>query len=66
MHINNTSGTVGVMYNIKNGWIAHWMNKDMNTQRKCFSVNKYGNDQAKQLAIDYRKKMEEENGYLNV
>ena len=66
MHINNTSGTVGVMYNIKNGWIACWQNQDMKEYRKCFSVNKYGNEQAKQKAITHRKLMEEANGYLNV
>ena len=62
---NNTSGTTGVAYNIKNGWIATWMDKDMKLQRKQFSVNKYGEEQAKQLAIDYRKKMAIANGYLN-
>ena len=63
---NNTSGTTGVAYNIKNGWIATWMDKDMKLQRKQFSVNKYGEEQAKQKAINYRKQMAEANGYLNV
>ena len=62
---NNTSGTPGVIYDKKNGWVACWQNQDMNTQHKCFSVNKYGEEQAKQLAIDYRKKMAIANGYLN-
>ena len=62
---DNTSGTPGVIYDKKNGWVACWQNQDMNTQHKCFSVNKYGEEQAKQLAIDYRKKMAIANGYLN-
>ena len=38
----------------------------MKSKLKSFSVNKYGDKEAKQLAIDYRKQMAEANGYLNV
>ena len=65
--INNASGTSGVYYvNNRNEWIASWCNKDMKRRCKSFSVNKYGDVQAKQKAVDYRKQMEEENDYFNV
>ena len=65
--INNTSGTNGVYYESRyNLWIASWHDGNKKPQRKYFSVNKYGEEQAKQMAINYRKQMAEANGYLNV
>ena len=64
---NNTSGINGVGYDKKgNYWFAHWRDQNMKLQHKFFSVKKLGDETAKQLAIDYRKQMEEENDYLNV
>ena len=52
---NNTSGIVGVYLNI-NRWVAEWReNKQKRT--KSFAINKYGENEAKQMAIDYRNKM---------
>ena len=63
----NTSGTSGVCYDNQKGlWVASWCDQNMKYQRKRFSVKKLGDEQAKQLAINYRKQMAEENGYLNV
>ena len=64
--INNTSGIKGVRYNNRNEWVASWHDEDMKRRYKSFSVNKYGEEQAKQMAINYRKQMAEANGYLNV
>jgi len=52
---NNTSGILGVRFDsINNRWIAEWTDKQGKRQRKSFSIKKYG-DNAKQLAIDFRK-----------
>ena len=65
-YTTNTSGTSGVHYD-KNGlWVATWSDQNMEYQRKRFSVKKLGEDQAKQLAINYRKQMALENDYLNI
>ena len=44
-------------------YICNWTDTNGRQRRKTFSVNKYGDD-ALQMAINYRKQMEEENGYL--
>jgi len=55
---NNTSGVTGVSYYKKSkSWVAHWRDKDGNQCHKCFSSKKYGNDNAKVLAIEHRSWM---------
>ena len=55
----NTSGILGVSFDkCTNCWRADWREFDGKRFRKSFSVNKYGENEAKQLAIDYRKNME--------
>ena len=62
---NNTSGTTGVKLskavnrNNYESWMASW-NDETGRKTKAFGCNKYGFEQAKQMAIDYRKKMIEE------
>jgi len=63
---NNSSGTSGVRYDKNGYWVANWCDQNMKQQHKYFSVRTHGDEQAKQLAIDYRKQMAEENGYINV
>ena len=60
----NTSGISGVKVN-KNRWTATW-HDDEGRKSKSFSINKYGNDEAKQLAINYRRERARENGYINI
>lgn len=36
-------------------WEARWYDKDFNIKRKCFSVLKYGNDKARELALNAAK-----------
>jgi hypothetical protein len=61
----NTSGYQGVLYDKCKSWVANWYDVDtMKPCRKSFSVNKYGEELAKELAINYRKYMALENGYL--
>jgi hypothetical protein len=47
-------------------WVEYRMDETINVTRHClrkiFTVNKYGFDEAKSLAIDYRKKIDR---YLN-
>ena len=59
---NNTSGTTGVYMKTdnRNGrtyWVAFWNIESGTKKRKLFSINKYGSEIAKQLAIDYRNMM---------
>lgn len=55
---NNTSGVVGVYFDIKSGyeyWKACWMELDGKQKTKAFSIKKYGYDGAFNLALNYRK-----------
>ena len=59
---NNTSGITGVTRTDKvrpsgkvdSYWIAQWHDENGKQLRKSFPISKHGEDQAKQLAIDYR------------
>ncbi len=62
---NNTSGITGVNYRAGQGiWIASW-EVGGKTGSKSFSVKKYGDTEAKQMAIDKRKEMEKVLGITN-
>ena len=64
---DNTSGESGVHFHkSKDIWIAYWRDVNKKQQSKAFSVNKYGNEEAKLLAINYRRERARENGYINV
>lgn len=58
---NNTSGFTGVYLRVfadgKSQWVAFWNDTEGKKQRKAFGVSRYGYEEAKKLAIDYRKKM---------
>ena len=57
--ITNTTGVTGVCFDkINNSYRAFWF-VDKKPFSKSFSVNKYGEDRAKQLSIDYRREWEE-------
>ena len=65
---NNTSGTQGIFkQTITNNdyWIAQWHDNDKKQRSKCFSIKKYGDENAKAQAIELRKQKEIEFGYLN-
>ncbi len=64
---NNSSGISGVTLDNGNkpGWRASWYD-DNKRHNKFFSIKKYGDEEAKQLAINYRKERAQENGYLNI
>lgn len=64
---NNTSGVTGVQRaSIKvkgvtyEYWAATWSTLDGKNKRKWFSISKYGNDEAKELAVHHRKIMIDE------
>jgi hypothetical protein len=64
MQSNNTSGVVGVKYRereisgkIYRTFTATWNNLDGKKYTKDFSADKFGYDEAKQLAISYRQAM---------
>jgi hypothetical protein len=53
---NNTSGIKGVskMNGAYPKWLARWNDENFERKSKCFSVIKYGDSEAKQMAIAYR------------
>ena len=65
---NNTSGIKGVHCDASNSnkirWKAEWRDNEKKVHTKSFAVNKYGNEEAKQMAINYRKEMEKLYNYL--
>ena len=62
----NTSGVSGVCFDKReNSWCASWYDEDKR-KFKSFSVKKYGDREAQQLAINYRNEKARENGYINV
>jgi len=52
---NNTSGTAGVSRNGPGAWLSIWTDENGERHAKSFSVKKYGDEGAKQRAIDFRK-----------
>lgn len=64
---NNTSGIPGVRYiqtSTGAGWIARVTTANKKRISKFFSENKYGKEQSKQLAIEWRNTKMIENGYI--
>lgn len=58
---NNVSGINGVQHNLLSGyeyWVASYVNQEGVPSLKYFSVLKYGGEQAKQLAIEFRQEYE--------
>jgi len=53
----NTSGVTGVYVSIgsRERWVAEWQDKDSVKNVKLFSIKQHGYEQAKALAIAYRK-----------
>jgi len=57
---NNISGVRGVCYDRRgNRWVATWQDGIDQQKTKHFSVRKHGESQAKQMAINHRRLMEE-------
>ncbi len=56
---NNTSGTQGVYYDTRrDAWKSRWYDLNGKVHNKSFTIKQHG-DNAKQLAINHRKEMEE-------
>ena len=61
---NSPSGITGIRLTAdQTTWRSSW-SQDLCEHVKSFSVRKYGFEQAKQMAIDHRKNMEAQHGYL--
>ena len=58
----NTSGIAGVCRHMKS-WRAQWSDNEKRCS-KAFSIAKYGEEQAKALAIAFRKAKELEFGHM--
>lgn len=68
LNLNNKSGIKGVRLRKKAGryyWSADINDLQGKTKEKIASIDKYGNDEAKQICIEWRKAKEIEYGYLN-
>ena len=63
MRKHNTSGVTGIARD-KNSWRAKWCDNEGKQKSKSFSIVKFGDDEAKTLAIEWRKARELEFGYL--
>ena len=64
--VDNVSGKNGVSYvNGKNSWRVRWMGNDNIRHSKSFSEKQFGDNQAKALAIRFRRLIDIECGYLN-
>jgi hypothetical protein len=62
--VTNTSGKNGVNFNIGNqSWCAEIRDNNGDKLRKSFSINRYGDAEAKQMAKDQRLAWEEEYEY---
>jgi hypothetical protein len=66
---DNTSGKQGVLYytDKKHGyhyWRADIRDNNHKKIQKCFSINNLGNEEAKRQAIEYRKQLEIQYGYI--
>jgi len=62
--ITNTSGKNGVSFNPgMQAWVARIYNNNNEQIKKCFSVGRYGDEQAKRLAIEQRLAWEREFNY---
>lgn len=60
----NTSGKNGVSFdNTRQQWCASIVNNEGVHLKKSFSINRYGDAEAKQMALDQRIAWEEEFGY---
>jgi len=61
---NNASGVSGVFCDKdKNCWIGNYYDSNQKQKSKSFSISKYGNLEAKQKAILFRKQKEVTNNY---
>ena len=61
--MRNTSGNKGINKQ-GNYWKAQWNENDHKQHSKCFSIRTHGEEQAKALAIAFRKAREIEFGYM--
>jgi len=65
IQINNKSGIKGISYNIKGYWICQY-NDEINKQiNKYFSIKIHGEEEAKNMAIQYRMEKAIQLNYLN-
>jgi len=51
---SNKSGVTGVSYKKSKCWVATWKDAKRNLCNKSFSSKKYGNAEAKAMAIEHR------------
>lgn len=61
---DNTSGIKGIRFEEKRNRWSSEIYVNGKKYSRTYSVNKYGNEEAKRLAIEFRRKIAEENGYI--
>ena len=63
-YINNTSGKQGVSKKGNGHWISNIANNEGKRITKHFSIKKLGNEEAYNRAVQHRKDLEQEYGYI--
>lgn len=59
INIKNRSGKTGVFKRVHKGyefWVATWVDLESKKKQKNFSCSKYGDEQARELAVSFRDK----------
>lgn len=64
LRVDNKTGIKGISENDRR-FRVYWYDKDCHKHSKSFSKTKYGYQNAKQLAINFRLYVEQENNYLS-
>ena len=63
---DSVSGKNGVRKDTsRNTWRARWTGNDMIQHCKSFSIKQHGDEEAKAMAVEFRRLREIEYGYLN-
>lgn len=66
LRIDNSTGVRGVSKEHDIKYRATWIDTNGKMHSKTYSITKYGESKAKQLAIDCRLSMEKENEYISI
>lgn len=61
---DNSTGTKGITYEKGKRYKAEWCDLNGKKHSKSFSINKYGKEEAKRLATEFRLSIEKDNLYI--
>lgn len=64
LRVDNSTGIKGITYEKGKRYKAEWYDLEGRKHSKSFSINKYGEEEAKRLAIEFRLSIEKDNMYV--